>query len=180
MERDPELNDENEQGSPAGLPGSAARLLASAALALTGRCQHLRQKQADAEAGIVEEIVVSGELSARMGEVGSWSAVDAEELDLIGASHPDGSAGAGPRCLDLPWLRPGAPHGHSVGCADRCRRLWRVPLSREWPARAPGRVLQCEQPVRAEHRAGRPDRSLARSRPAPCSVATRCTVPSTW
>jgi len=37
---------------------------------------------------IVEEIVVSGELTMRMGDVGSWSALDADEVDLIGATHP--------------------------------------------------------------------------------------------
>lgn len=36
----------------------------------------------------IEEIVVSGELTARMGEVGSWSALDSDEVDLIGATHP--------------------------------------------------------------------------------------------
>lgn len=45
-----------------------------------------------AESGdaIVEEIVVSGDarLVARMGEVGSWNAIDADEIDLIGATHP--------------------------------------------------------------------------------------------
>ena len=44
--------------------------------------------ETESEVGIVEEIVVSGELSTRLGEVGSWSAVDADELDLIGATHP--------------------------------------------------------------------------------------------
>ena len=44
----------------------------------------------DSEDGIVEEIIVSGEagLSARMGEVGSFDVLDADEIELIGATHP--------------------------------------------------------------------------------------------
>ncbi len=42
----------------------------------------------EAAAGVVEEIVVSGELTTRMGDVGSWSAMDSDEIDLIGATHP--------------------------------------------------------------------------------------------
>ena len=73
-----------------GLPGSVARVLAVASVlmgtVLMGTA--VQAEQAVDGAGIVEEIVVSGELTARMGEVGSWSAVDAEEIDLIGATHP--------------------------------------------------------------------------------------------
>ncbi len=43
-----------------------------------------------AEVPLVEEIVVSGDarLADRLGEIGSWDALDAEEIDLIGATHP--------------------------------------------------------------------------------------------
>lgn len=39
---------------------------------------------------LIEEIVVSGDarLADRLGEIGSWSALDADEIDLIGATHP--------------------------------------------------------------------------------------------
>jgi len=39
---------------------------------------------------VIEEIVVSGDarLAARLGEVGSWNAIDADEIELIGATHP--------------------------------------------------------------------------------------------
>ena len=68
------------------LLGPIGRYLALAALAITGTSAQA-EEGSDA-AVVVEEIVVSGELTARMGEVGSWSAADAEDLDLIGATHP--------------------------------------------------------------------------------------------
>ena len=44
----------------------------------------------EGQTGLVEEIVVSGDaaLSARMGEAGSWSAIDGDEIERIGATHP--------------------------------------------------------------------------------------------
>ena len=66
--------------------GPVARSLVLAACAMLGTAA-LAEAGAD-ESIVVEEIVVSGELTQRMGEVGSWSAVDADELDLIGATHP--------------------------------------------------------------------------------------------
>ncbi len=65
---------------------AAARLFSVAAFALAGAT--VQAEDAGDNRVIVEEIVVSGELTARMGETGSLSAVDAEELDLIGATHP--------------------------------------------------------------------------------------------
>ncbi len=51
--------------------------------------QEAQEAQEGAE-GVIEEIVVSGDahLAARLGVVGSWSAIDADELELIGAVHP--------------------------------------------------------------------------------------------
>ncbi|TNF80821.1 MAG: TonB-dependent receptor [Gammaproteobacteria bacterium] len=68
------------------LLGPIGRYLALAALAMIGA--FAQAEEGSDEPVMVEEIVVSGELTARMGEIGSWSAVDAEELDLIGATHP--------------------------------------------------------------------------------------------
>ncbi len=44
----------------------------------------------DVAGPVIEEILVSGDgaLATRLGEVGSWNAIDTEELELIGAMHP--------------------------------------------------------------------------------------------
>ncbi len=44
---------------------------------------------AETSGDAIEEIVVSGDasLTQALGEIGSWSAVDADEIDLIGATH---------------------------------------------------------------------------------------------
>lgn len=45
---------------------------------------------ASADDDRIEEILVSGDaqLAGRLGDVGSWNAIDSEEVDLIGADHP--------------------------------------------------------------------------------------------
>ncbi|MEJ2089700.1 MAG: hypothetical protein P8Y69_14750, partial [Gammaproteobacteria bacterium] len=45
---------------------------------------------ASADDGRIEEILVSGDaqLTGRLGEVGSWNAIDSDEVELIGAVHP--------------------------------------------------------------------------------------------
>lgn len=61
----------------------AAVLLGFAALPAAG------EQAAPTE--VIEEILVSGDagLAARLGEVGSWTAVEGEEIDLLGATHPN-------------------------------------------------------------------------------------------
>ncbi len=70
------------------LPVSVVRFALGAVLPLVGTWLPGLTVAAEPGDPEIEEIVVSGELTARMGEVGSWSALDADEVDMIGATHP--------------------------------------------------------------------------------------------
>jgi outer membrane receptor protein involved in Fe transport len=58
-------------------------------LGLLGFTSGVLAESADS-ANEIEEMIVSGDaqLAARLGEIGSWNAIDSEELDLIAATHP--------------------------------------------------------------------------------------------
>lgn len=71
-------------------PGVVSGLVLSLLLGQCCAMSASAETAASSDDALVEEIIVSGDsrLSVRMGEVGSWNALEADEIDLIGATHP--------------------------------------------------------------------------------------------
>ncbi|MEM8766970.1 MAG: TonB-dependent receptor plug domain-containing protein [Pseudomonadota bacterium] len=68
----------------------AAGLISAASASAAAQDNGQPVQGADVAGPLIEEILVSGDaaLATRLGEAGSWNAIDTEELELIGAMHP--------------------------------------------------------------------------------------------